>query len=175
MAKLGPTVTWRVAQYHKPMFPHYSGKSANTKLFKWWAQAFHDNAVNLAVESDTHINKVTQALIPNGNDFFASEAGTVYVGEGSWGAPARSANNPQPWSIDLASIQQFKVMQVSTDRMAVRTAQFDETAESLTKTQRDADPITLPADVNWWHAKNVGEALNLVQDSNRLSITSSIF
>ncbi len=32
----GQNVTWRIAQYHKPMFPHYSGKSDNTILHNWW-------------------------------------------------------------------------------------------------------------------------------------------
>ena len=174
LADNGPAVTWRIAQYHKPMFPHYTGKSANVELFNWWSQAFYDHGMNLVVESDTHINKMTQALAPSGDDFVASESGTVFVGEGSWGAPARSANNPKSWSIDLASIQQFKVIQVTSDKLVVRTAQFDETAETLTKEQRDADTTLLPNGVNWWHANNVGEALNLVQAANRLSVIENL-
>lgn len=174
LANQGTSATWRIAQYHKPMFPHYSGKSANTELFDWWSQAFYEHGMNLVVESDTHINKMTQALVPNGDDFTASTSGTVFVGEGSWGAPARSANDPKTWSIDLASIQQFKVLQVTLDTLVVRTAQFDETAETLTKAQRDADTTLLPNGVNWWHANNVGDALNLVQDANRLSVIENL-
>lgn len=161
---------WRIAQYHKPMFPHYSGKSTNTELFNWWAQAFYDHSMNLVVESDTHINKLTQAIVPSGNDFTTSEAGTVYVGEGSWGAPARSANAPKDWTIDLASIQQFKVIQVTPQQLVVRTAQFDETAETLTREQRNADPLALPEGINWWAANPIGETVRLVQDNKGLSV-----
>src|SRR5690606_40999084 len=89
-----------------------------------------------------YINKVTRAVRPGDNTFeVTTSGGTVYVGEGSWGAPARSANNPRPWTIDLASIQQFKVITVSKKNVEVRTAQFDETASTLSLTDRNKDEI----------------------------------
>ncbi|OUL59346.1 pre-peptidase C-terminal domain-containing protein [Pseudoalteromonas ulvae] len=158
---------WQVAQYHKPMYPHYSGKSDNTILFNWWANHFYTYGMNLVVESDTHINKLTQAIKPSGNGFTeTTTGGTVYVGEGSWGAPARSANNPKSWTIDLASIQQFKVINVTADQLAVRTAQFDASANSLSRAERQADPLALPENINWWYANTVGEVMNLVQSSS---------
>ncbi|CAH9051733.1 hypothetical protein PSECIP111854_00820 [Pseudoalteromonas sp. CIP111854] len=167
----GNTAKWRGAQYHKPMYPHYSGKSDNTILHSWWADLFYDNAMNLVVESDTHINKITQALKPSSNGFNATTSGgTVYVGEGSWGAPARSANDPKSWTIDLASIQQFKVLSVSEDSLLVRTAQFDNSAQTLTRAQREAEPLVLPANINWWHANGIGPLLTLIQASNQLSV-----
>ena len=164
------SVKWRIAQYHKPMFPHYTGKATNQELFNWWAQAFYDHRMNLVVESDTHINKLTKAIVPSGDNFTSSEAGTVYVGEGSWGAPARSANAPKSWTIDLASIQQFKVIQVTPEKMVVRTAQFDETAEALTREQRSADPLALPDGINWWSANPIGDTVNLIRDDKGLSV-----
>lgn len=170
LANQGTTAEWRIAQYHKPMFPHYTGKSTNTQLFNWWAQAFYDYRMNLVVESDTHINKVTQTIAPNGDDFTTAASGTMYVGEGSWGAPARSANNPKAWTIDLASIQQFKVLQVTPERLTVRTAQFDEDASSLSREARDADTLAIPDNVNWWLANQVGDTINLIQDEQGLSV-----
>ncbi|NOU50928.1 phosphohydrolase [Pseudoalteromonas sp. JBTF-M23] len=167
----GNNATWRSAQYHKPMYPHYSGKSDNTILHTWWADEFYNKAMNLVVESDTHINKVTQALKPTSSGFNATTSGgTVYVGEGSWGAPARSANDPKSWTIDLASIQQFKVLSVSADNLLVRTAQFDATADTLSLEQRAADPLALPANINWWQASEIGDILTLKQASNKLSV-----
>lgn len=167
----GSGASWRLAQYHKPMFPHYTGKSENEILFSWWAQAFYDYSMNLVVESDTHISKLTQALIPNGNDFAATTSGgTVYTGEGSWGAPARSANDPKSWTIDLASIQQFKVIQVNPDQLVMRTAQFDGSATSLTRAERAADPLLLPAGVNWWSANQVGEAVTVTRNNANRSV-----
>lgn len=166
----GSNHTWRFAQYHKPMFPHYSGKSDNQTLFNWWAQEFYDHAMNVVVESDTHMTKLTDVVIPNGSNFTTAAAGTVYVGEGSWGAPARSANDPKSYTIDLASIQQFKVITVTPDRLDVRTAQFNSSAATLSKAARDADPIALPNNVNWWSANGVGEVLALEQDAAQRSI-----
>ncbi|MCW8125745.1 DNRLRE domain-containing protein [Microbulbifer halophilus] len=167
----GSAADWRLAQYHKPMFPHYTGKSENETLFGWWAQSFYDYAVNLVVESDTHMTKLTQSLIPDGNDFAATTSGgTVYTGEGSWGAPARSANDPKSWTIDLASIQQFKVIQVRPDQLVVRTAQFDSSAATLSRAERDADPLLLPAGVNWWSANQVGEAVTITRNSANRSV-----
>ncbi|MFC3031701.1 pre-peptidase C-terminal domain-containing protein [Pseudoalteromonas fenneropenaei] len=161
--------TWRIGQYHKPMFPHYTGKSDNTTLHSWWAQVFNNQKMHLLVESDTHINKLTQPLIPTSNNFTATtNGGTVYVGEGSWGAPARSANDPKSWTLDLASIQQFKVLSVLPDKLLVRTAQFDASAEALSQEARDADPIALPGNVNWWQVANLGEVVTLVKTANGL-------
>ncbi len=162
---------WRVAQYHKPMYPHYSRKRDNTILVSWWANLFYQHKMNLVVESDTHINKVTEALKPSGSDFTATTSGgTVYVGEGSWGAPARSANDPKSWTIDLASIQQFKVLSVSPNTLDVRTAQFGSGAETLSREQRNSNPLALPSGVNWWSASQIGEVLKLTRASNHLSV-----
>ncbi|MCO7224957.1 pre-peptidase C-terminal domain-containing protein [Pleionea sp. CnH1-48] len=170
----GSSAKWRFAQYHKPMFPHYTGKSDNTELFNWWADDFYNRAMNLVVESDTHINKITQSIRPSGSSFTATTSGgTVYVGEGSWGAPARSANDPKSWTIDLASIQQFKVITVSNDNIEVRTAQFDSSASTLSRTQRANDPTLLPGNVNWWNANNIGEVLRLTQNADGRSVIDS--
>lgn len=167
----GKDATWRFAQYHKPMFPHYSGKPDNLHLHTWWANHFYNYAMNLVVESDTHINKLTKAIRPNGKTFeVTTTGGTVYVGEGSWGAPARSANRPHPWTIDLASIQQFKVITVTAAKVDVRTAQFDDTAATLSRAERENNPTLLPANVNWWSTNNIGERLTLVQNAAGQSI-----
>ena len=171
LAANGTSATWRIAQYHKPMFPHTSGKSDNPTLHTWWADEFYNNAMNLVVESDSHVCKETEALVPSGSNFVSStNGGTVYVGEGSWGAPARSADDPKSWTIDLASIQQFKVITVSGDKMEVRTAQFDTSASALTRTERENNATILPANVNWWSANEIGETMTLTQNAQNLSI-----
>ena len=171
----GGSAKWRVAQYHKPMYPHYTGKSDNTILHNWWADKFYNYKMNLVVESDTHINKITQALKPSGNNFVkTTSGGTVYVGEGSWGAPARSANDPKSWTIDLASIQQFKVLSVTATKLDVRTAQFSSGASTLTREARNADPLALPQNINWWQASGIGEVLPLSRSASGLSIIGGI-
>ena len=171
LANNGNLAQWRMAQYHKPMYPHYDGKSTNYELFDWWSDLFYSKAMNLVVESDTHINKITQALKPNGSGYStATDGGTVFVGEGSWGAPARSANDPKSWTIDLDSIQQFKVITVAESGVVVRTAQFDSGSVTLSKAQRDADSVALPSGVNWWSAQQIGTELKLTKAASGLSV-----
>ncbi|WP_096085905.1 DNRLRE domain-containing protein [Agaribacterium haliotis] len=174
LANNGASAIWRIAQYHKPMFPHYSGKSDNHTLFNWWAQDFYDYGMNLVVESDTHLTKLTEVVAPSGNGFAGADqgvrSGTVYVGEGSWGAPARSANDAKSWTMDLASIQQFKVISVDATQMQLRTAQFNGSPASLSKATRDADATALPSGVNWWVANNVGDVMTLESDANNRSV-----
>lgn len=148
LATNGMSAQWRFAQYHKPMFPHTSGKSENQILHNWWVDDFYNNAMNLVVECDSHMAKITKALQPSGNGFVeTTDGGTVYVGEGSWGAPARSADEPKSWTIDLASIQQNKVITVTSDKLEVRTAQFDSSASTLSRTERAINPTVLPSNI----------------------------
>ncbi|MDP4984327.1 pre-peptidase C-terminal domain-containing protein [Pseudoalteromonas tunicata] len=171
LAANGSSVKWRFAQYHKPMYPHYTGKSDNTTLYNWWANHFYTYGMNLVVESDTHINKLTKAIKPSGSGFVeTTSGGTVFVGEGSWGAPARSANNPRSWTLDLASIQQFKVISVTSDALAVRTAQFGSGAQTLSREQRAQDSLVLPDNVDWWLANGIGEVLPLIQTASGKTI-----
>ncbi|WP_281628568.1 DNRLRE domain-containing protein [Vibrio sp. St2] len=171
LATHGEENIWRVAQYHRPMFPHVSSKSDSPDLFSWWAELFYQHSMNLVVESDSHLTKATRELKPDGNNFVSSPTGgTVYIGEGSWGAAARSANDPKSWTLDAASIQQVKVIQVLKDSMTVRTAQFDTSASTLTREEREADSLRLPENVNWWSLNEVGETMELVQSADRLSI-----
>ena len=163
---------WRIAQYHKPIFPHFDGKSSNEGLFQWWATLFHKHNMNLVVESDTHINKLTYPLAPQPNTtaFYRSDnGGTVYVGEGSWGAPARSANQSYPWTVDLASIQQFKVISVTANEIKVRTAEFDDGASTLSRKEREANPLALPDNIKWWVANDVGAVFTLTQNEKGLT------
>lgn len=169
----GQQATWRFAQYHKPMFPHTSSKSDNLNLFNWWADTFYQHALNLAIESDTHLTKITEPVIPGNNDFNGVSqgvtAGTMYIGEGSWGAPARSANDGKDWTIDMSSIQQFKVITVSPEQLEVRTAKFDQSASTLSRQARQADATQLPEGIAYWQPNGFGDSVTLKQNSNQLT------
>ena len=168
-------VSWRFAQYHKPLFPHSTSKSENPTLFNWWADEFYNNAMNLVFESDTHLSKVTSPVEPVGNTFqVTTTGGTVYAGEGSWGAPARSANKNYPWTLENESIQQFKILTISSDKVEIRTAQFDSGASTDVSTisaQERADNTTvLPTGVDWWSTNGIGNVITLTRSNNELSL-----
>ncbi len=124
-------VKWKLAQFHKPMFPHVSSKSENTAIYSAWAQAFYDRGVSLVVDSDSHTVKHTWPVRPTGNTSAASAftrddaAGAVYVGEGTWGAPLRTANDAKSYTRDMAAFNGFHWIQVRSDRLEVRTVKVD--------------------------------------------------
>jgi hypothetical protein len=53
------------------------------------------------------------------------EKGFVFIGEGSWGAPARPADDDKPWTMASASFHQFKWIQAFPDELLIRTVKFD--------------------------------------------------
>ena len=171
MSVNGDKVSWRFAQYHKPFFPHLKEKGENPQLFSWWANTFYKHGLNIAFESDTHLNKVTHAVKPSGNTFeITTNGGTIYAGEGSWGAGARSLDKTYEWTLDAVSIQQFKILTVTKDKVEMRTAQFDQHSTVISAKQRALDPIILPKGVNWWNAKGFGKVITLTRNDEGLSI-----
>ena len=170
-------VSWRFAQYHKPIFPHTNSKRENAILFSWWADEFYNNKMNLVVESDTHLSKVTQPVIPVENTFQVTPTGgTVFAGEGSWGAPARAADKTYPWTLESENIQQFKILTVSPDKVEMRTAQFDSGASTKVTTisaqERANDATILPTGVDWWGTNDIGNIIILTRSADKLSILS---
>ncbi len=81
---------WLVAQYHIPLYPTAKYKVAPP--FKpQWLEIFDANNVDLAVESDGHTLKRTHLMRGDVPD----PTGTLYIGDGGYGAPQRS---PRPQS-----------------------------------------------------------------------------
>jgi hypothetical protein len=151
---------WKVAQYHKPMFPHESGKAENTAIYSAWAQPFYDHAVNLVSESDSHCVKTTWPVQPTGSTsassaFTRDDAnGTVYVGEGCWGAPLRSANDNKSYTRNSASFNNVMWVHAYQDRMELRT--IDVANVSSVGSVSDSNPFALPSGLNVWNPSNGG-------------------
>ncbi len=86
-------VPFKVAAYHRPIRPHAQRKREGQAQYTHWAGPFYQGQVNLVVECDTHLVKRTWPIRPalEGDEgFIRDEAtGTVYIGEGGWGAPLR--------------------------------------------------------------------------------------
>tara|TARA_Y100000768_G_scaffold383547_1_gene365912 strand:+ start:14076 stop:15320 length:1245 start_codon:yes stop_codon:yes gene_type:complete len=128
-------VVWQFAVYHKPMRPHVASKSEGTNEYKYWAQLFYDHSVDLVMESDSHSVKSTWPIRPStepGSDegfIRDDENGTVYVGEGCWGAPTRAADDNKSWTRDSDEFNQFKLIHVSQDQVDVRTINVDNAYE----------------------------------------------
>ena len=124
-------ITWKIAQYHHAMRPHNSTKKERNDLILHWATLFHKYGVDVAVESDAHCVKWTYPIRPNrapGSDegFIRDDVnGTVYIGEGGWGAPLRSSDDKKKWTRDSESFNQFKWIFVSEKEIQIRTLKTD--------------------------------------------------
>jgi len=148
---------WTSATYHKPMRPHYTKKREGEEQYQNWAIPFFENNVRLVVEGDTHMCKATWSIKPTqeeGNDegFVRDENGTVYIGEGTWGAPVRKSDDQKSWTRDADAISQFKWIFVDKEKIEVRTVKYknvDEVDElSIEKM------FEMPEGIDLWNPKN---------------------
>ncbi|GIV30650.1 MAG: hypothetical protein KatS3mg029_0001 [Saprospiraceae bacterium] len=136
-------VRWKIAQYHHPMRPHTSRKVNKNDLAVHWAPLFERYGVDIAIECDAHVAKVTWPIrLARGNegdDGFVRDDlnGTVYLGEGGWGAPLRDADRPRSWTRALGSFNQFKWIFVDKNRIEVRFVLTDGAANVASVSPHD--------------------------------------
>lgn len=158
LANTGNSVTWKAAQYHKPMRPHVSSKSEGNNQYNNWASLFYNNDVKLVVECDAHTVKTTWPVRPStgsGSDegFVRDDQnGTTYVGEGCWGAPLRSNNDAKAWTRNSGRFNQFKWIFVDQSKIEVRTIRVDNA--SAVGEVSNANPFQIPANLDVWNPSN---------------------
>ena len=127
--------TWKLAQYHFPMRPHYTGKIDAVHQYAVWAPLFAQYQLDLAVECDAHTVKTTWPISPftgkgSVDGFIRDDTrGTVYTGEGCWGAPLRSNNDNRPWTRASGKFNQFKWIWINRDTLEMRTIRVDREAD----------------------------------------------
>lgn len=145
---------WKTVVYHKPMRPHYSSKPENNDIYDAWALPIHQNKVDMVLEGDTHLSKITYPIRPS-NDSLSDQGfvrddkdGTIYLGEGSWGAPLRPADDAKDWTMDMASINQFKMILFTPHKAEIKTVKYENANEvsPLAYNQR----YTLPPNIDLW-------------------------
>ena len=150
----GTNATWKAAQYHRPMRPHTasSDKPNNNTLYEAWAELFYDEDVRLVIDCDSHMSKTTWPIRPSseiGNDegFVVDHSnGTVYAGEGCWGAPLRDNNDDKSWTRNSGSFNQFKLIFIEPSKIELRTIKVDNAA-SVGEVS-NTDPFTLPVNLD---------------------------
>lgn len=127
----GASAAWRIAQYHHSIRPHTSAKEEKDDLYLHWASLFHQYGLHLAIESDSHVVKWTFPLRPDtgpGSDmgFIRDDAtGTVFLGEGCWGAPLRENDDDKSWTRASGSFNQFNWIFIDQEKIEVRTVMTD--------------------------------------------------
>lgn len=151
-------VIWKTAQYHKPMRPHVANKKEGNRQYQNWAKLFYKEQVKLVIECDAHTVKTTWPIIPSlkkgsTEGFIRSDKdGTVYAGEGCWGAPLRPNNDNKPWTRDSGKFNQVKWIFVSTNKIECRTI-IVENAKEVAEVVNDAI-FTIPKNLKIWSPSN---------------------
>lgn len=151
-------VTWKMAQYHKPMRPHVSGKSEGSGQYSNWAGLFHQHKVKLVIECDAHTVKTTWPVRPytgSGSDegFIRDDAtGTVYAGEGCWGAPLRTNDDNKTWTRNSGRFNQFKWIFVDQNKIELRTIRVDNADQ--VGTVNDSNIFASPSNLDIWNPSN---------------------
>lgn len=80
------------------------------------------------------------------------QKGTVYIGEGCWGAPLRAADDDKTWTRDSGSFNHFNWIFVDRDKIEVRTVKVDNAPEVGTLT--DDTRFEVPANLDIWMPNN---------------------
>ncbi len=149
---------WSIAQYHTCMRPHTSEKSNGDAHYNAWAQLFYDYGVQLVVESDAHDVKTTWPVKPstgpNSEDGFELDTlrGSVYIGEGCWGAPLRTNDWDKYWTRNSGSFNSFHWLKIGKDTIEIRTVATDNAAS--VGSVSDNDKFTPPSGINIWNPSN---------------------
>ena len=169
LSQQGQQVSWRMASYHKPALPRTSSKPTVNAGPYSWAQLFYDQKMNVVFESDSHLFKITAPVKPvaSGNDYQEVSGGTVYLGEGAWGAPKRSADRNASWLVDLASLSHFNILQFSGSNLLVRSALFsgESATAALPLNEREANPLALPNGLQLRTTSGIGDTFALTRDA----------
>lgn len=156
--------TWKVVDYHRPMRPHASHKAEGITQINSWAQLFYDYRIDLVVESDTHMVKRTYPLRPSTEEgsfesFIRDDAeGTVFIGEGSWGAPKRNADDNKPWTLASDSFYQFKWIHIHQNKLESRVVKFENVKKVEALTEENL--FEIPENIVFWQPES-GEVLTL--------------
>ncbi len=169
-----PDVTWKLAAFHRPMRAHTSHKSEGLNRIKWWSTLFYDQGMDLVIESDTHMVKHTYPVRPSVQEgsyesfIRDDQKGTVFIGEGSWGAPRRPADDDKPWTMASESFYQYKWIQAFPEELLIRTVKFDDADEVVPLT--DDTLFEEPQNMTFWEPES-GKILRLPFDSSHPTYT----
>lgn len=148
-------VRWKFAQYHKPIRPHTAGKSEGSNQYRHWAPLFYQHKVQLVSEADAHTVKTTWPVIPasgQGSDegFIRNDQeGTIYIGEGCWGAPLRANDDAKSWTRNSGKFNSFNWIFVDQGKIEIRVIQVDNASEVQALT--DDNLFSTPKNLKIWN------------------------
>ena len=152
---------YRGAMYHKPMRPHTKGKKTPAQVYRDWAPLFAKYKMNLSFDGDSHLHKITYPLVPdaNGEEGFRRDDvnGTMFIGEGSWGAKPRPANLIRDCTMSHGGFNQFKLIHVKNKEFFIHTV--DTTNESEVGQLSVDQEFEFPEGIKLFDTPGMGKAI----------------
>lgn len=145
---------WRIGQYHFPMRPHTKVKTERNDEMINWAWLFMRYGMNVIEESDAHLAKITYPikpfLGPGSDEGFIrdDDRGTVYLGEGGWGAPLRENNDDKDWTMASGSFNHFHWLWIDQNDIQVRTVKTENAP--LVEDLSVNNVFAIPANIKLW-------------------------
>ncbi len=163
-------ISWKIAQYHHAIRPHTKAKPEKDELWANWANLFFQYAVKLLIESDSHTVKWTYPLRPStgpdSQEGFVrdDEEGSVYIGEGCWGAPLRDNDDDKIWTRNSGSFNQFAWIFVDQSKIEIRTVKTDG-AENVSEVN-PSNIFTAPMGLVTWSPSN-GDVITIYHPNHK--------
>lgn len=145
---------WRMTQYHFPIRPHVKIKTSRNDQAIHWANLFKKYDVSVAVESDAHLAKITYPIKPfsgpGSEEGFVRDdnEGTVYLGEGGWGAPLRKNDSNKSWTLEGGSFNHFNWIWIDRNAIQIRTVKTLN-ADNVTALSLN-DVFAIPQGIDLW-------------------------
>ncbi len=163
--KKSQKVAWRMVQYHHPIRPHTKRKHEQEYMRRYWAPLFYKYGVQLALECDTHMSKITwpvratndKSEVGYDEGFVRDPKGTIFMGEGGWGAPLRDADDAKKWTRAIGSFNQVKWMMVDLHKVELRTIKTENADKVGTLT--DNNRFFLPENIDLWEVSGNDEVI----------------
>jgi len=163
-------VVYKFAQYHRPMRPHIKSKLEGVAQYAYWSSIFYSYDFDVVLEGDAHTSKITYPVVPCTGGYDCDEGfkrddvnGTVYVGEGCWGAPIRANDDDKIWTRNSGMYNQFKLIFVDLNGIEIRTVLVDN--ESQVQEVNVNSRFALPTNQNIWTTGDVTHIKNKESDS----------
>ncbi len=172
------TPYWKIVQYHQPMVPH-ANYSARTDLIDCWASEFATYGVRLSCESHTHVLKTTYPLkydaaaTSSYNGLVRDDTlGAVFIGDGSWGAPPRTAFAPiSGVTQDVEQTSGFFHININRTRIQIKSVvPYPDSITNVPVLTDNDQGTVLPAGVPLWRPANGSECIIIPNYNNMVAI-----
>lgn len=178
----GAKSQWKLVQYHKPMRPHVKRKREGNAQYDSWASLFYEKGVDLVYECDGHVAKITWPIRPDngtGSDegFVRDDRyGTMYLGEGGWGAPLREVDDSKNWTRAKGSFNHFNWLWVNQNGIELRTVKIPAGISQVLSISLlyDSTRFSVPRNLTLWNLPEKSDFLEMLSEKRKSELENLV-